>query len=104
MRGGLRVANLDASGDTAFELTSRRFPVTPGAPFRLRAAWRSNMHLKTLSGHQGLYMTQVQWLGADEQPTGAAPFVFGEGAGNWETLTFLGMVPQTAVAAVIRIG
>lgn len=100
----LRVANLDASGDTAFELTSRRFPVTAGTPFRLQIQWRSNMSLTLLSGHKGLYMTQLQWLGADEQPTGSTPFVFGEGAGRWETLTLLGKAPETAVAAVIRIG
>ena len=102
--GCLRVANLDASGDTAFELTSRRFPVTPGAPFRLQLQWRSNMHLKVLSGHKGLYVTQLEWSGADEAPVGSTPFVFGEGVGNWETLTVLGKAPETAVGAVIRVG
>lgn len=100
----LRVVNLDASGDTAFELTSRRLAVAPSAPFRLQIQWRSNMHLKLLSGHKGLYMTQLQWLGADEQPMGSTPFVFGEGTGEWETLTVLGKAPETAVAAVIRVG
>ncbi|HJN15190.1 MAG TPA: hypothetical protein QGH10_06865, partial [Armatimonadota bacterium] len=98
------VTNHGAEGDTAFELTSELIPVIGGEHFRLALRWRSNRAMNRLTGHKGLYMTQIQWVDDASEEVGTAPFVFGEAGDEWQTLRLEGTVPAETAGLVIRIG
>jgi hypothetical protein len=104
------VANHGAQGDTAWELASPPAQLTyprpevRGARFRLSFSWRANRSLERLSGHQGHYLSEVQWLDAAGQEVGATPFVFGKASDEWQSTEVEGDIPKAATQVVIRFG
>lgn len=100
----LRIANQNAKGDTAFEVSSPQIRVRPGAAYRFQLHWRGNASLGNLSGHKGHYLTQLQWRDANDQPLEPTPFRFGPAADGWSELNLTGVVPVSVAGVVIRIG
>lgn len=100
----LRISNKGATGDTAFEVASEAFPVAAGCEWRLSFAWRSNVSLSSLAGHQGHYLTQMEWRNDVGGVISVTPFVFGGGAKEWRQFTLTGTTPAGATTAWIRFG
>ena len=98
------VTNHGAEGDTAFEVTSPPIPVTGEALFRLQFSWRANRSLERLSGHEGKYMTELQWLDAAGNALEPTPFAFGKAAEQWQVKRVEGAVPDNAVSVRVRFG
>jgi len=98
------VANRGAAGDTAWELASRQIAVTPGVQARLSFRWRTNRSLERLSGHQGHYLTELQWLSALGEEVGVTPFAFGKASDDWQLAEVAAQGPDNAAEVVIRFG
>ncbi|MBI2298055.1 MAG: hypothetical protein HYU66_03735 [Armatimonadetes bacterium] len=102
--GALVAANRGATGDTAFELASPPIAVRAGSAFRLTFRWRSSRSLETVSGHQGHYLTELQWLDAGGREVAVTPFAFGRASDDWQPGRVDGTVPEGAQKAVVRFG
>ncbi len=99
----LRIANENAKGDTAFEVSSRPVRLRPGADYRFQCYWRGNVSLGTTSGHKGHFQTELQWFGANDQPLEPTPFRLGMATAEWSPVNLAGVVPDRAVGVVIRV-
>ncbi len=102
--GGLRVANQQATGDTAFELASPKLAVNAGAVWRFRFHWRAALSVTQPEGHQGHYLSELQWLDAGGREVAATPFAYGQATDAWQTVELTGEVPPGAAGLVIRFG
>ena len=100
----LRISNENAKGDTAFEVSSPRVRVRPGAGYRFQLAWRGKVSLSHPSGHKGHFLSALQWCDSREQPLEATPFRFGSARDGWGRANLAGVVPADAASVVIRVG
>jgi hypothetical protein len=100
----LEVSAAGAVGDTAFEVASDPFPVRPGEHWRLRMALRATLSLATIGGHQGHYLTQVEWRNGAGEVLSATPFTLGAASKLWRETVLAGTVPPEALTGCVRIG
>ncbi len=90
--------------DTAFELTSLPFAVTPGAAFTYTIAARGDTDMSRARGHQTLYHNRIQWHDRERQVIRETPYAFKTVPSRIIATAITGTVPENAAFAVVRIG
>lgn len=102
---GLVLRKGDTKGtDTAFELTTKPFAVTPGSTFVFSISARSDTDMSFSSPHKDLYFNQIKWLDDNGEPVGNFPFAYKTDEKSPATTSVKGMIPDNARSAIIRIG
>jgi len=100
----VRIVIQGQRGNTAFELTSPPVPVASAGGFRLTFSWQANRSLTQLSGHKGLYESQLQWLDGQGAGVGVSPIVLGPASPAWRRTEVSGTAPVGAANALVRFG
>ena len=90
--------------DTAWELKSEAIKVAPEAPYLLRFWVRANRALGTVAGHQGHYLSCLEWQGEDGQVIKAAELDYGTTDETWHQVALQGQTPAGATRARIGFG
>lgn len=90
--------------DTAFELTSKPFPVTPGSAFAYSITARGTVDMSRARGHNVSYHNRIQWRDQDQQILTETPYTFKNASERFVTTTITGTVPEKAAFAVLRLG
>ncbi len=101
---GLVVANRGTKGDTAFEVSAGPIPVRAADEFRFEYSWRASFSPARLSGHKGLYESQLQWVDAGGAVLSATPLPLARAGAGWQRGCVTGKVPPGAAAVRIRFG
>lgn len=102
---GLAILNKQPQGsDTAWELISKSFAVTPKAAFRLVVVAQGNVSMTVPKGHKGMYETRIAWFDKDGKELPSTYYGFKVSKRNPVTTEVVGTVPESAVSASIHLG
>ncbi len=90
--------------DTAFELTSKPFPVTAGAAFTYTITARGDTDMSRARGHSKSYHNRIQWRDQDQQILAETPYAFKNTPDRLIATAITGTIPEKAAFAVLRLG